>query len=902
MSDRDRISLARRRFAKLAVGGALAAPLARSSSAQAAQAAPTGFYLPPPGAEELTSACAFCIVGCGYRIFRWPVDGPSGGPGADENALGLEFPTARPDPWISPSMHNIVNVDGELHHVVVVPDWKSTVVNKGGDHSLGGVLARRLYSPLDDSTHDRFLQPQLRVGGRLVPIEWAEAAEIVAKVGRHVIDTHGELAWGLKTYSYQFYENTYAITKLAFSETAVNTPCWAPHDQPRSGDPTAGLSTAGIDAFSAAYQDWADADVVLLSGVAVYEARAVLFNQWVSMAPRDALVDGEGKPHKALVVINPRCDVAAEWAERNGGIHLQLRPGTDTVLNNAIARVILERGWHDEEFIERHTVSDDELEDEVTEDEEGDFKPNPLRVAYGMTFASWREMILADDRYALSEAAQTTGVSEEAIERAAALLAAPRPDKQGTVRRPRTSAMLEKGNYWSHGFPNAASFASLALLVGAGNRPGQVVSRGGGHQRGMMQAAKYPTSKSPHTLAGRTVALNLDHWAFEGNLRFAWAIGCTWAGGGAAAAGPLFLRLRELTRETGPQLDEATAFPAGLDGGLDVQAVIASLTARADAGGMVLVQQDLYPQSLTELADVVLPATSWGEGSFTRMQGERRLRHYAQICDPPGQARDDWRIVADVARRMGYAGFDWETAAEVFTEAAQASSGVSDYKALVEHAASMNRSAHEVLAEYGTKGLQCPLRMEGGELRETLRVHDAQVWEDTDGERGRFNTRSGKALFVHGSWDDAVERQEALAPREGELWVINRRDSRVWSGMIEDRRIPQRMAQMPENVLEMNVEDAAPLLLRDGDRVLVRTDHVSVTEGGWRVSGSSGFYATVEVSECMAAGVTCAYFNYLGDVQQTANNVVSNTTDPINGMYSFKLGRGVVEKVEQPDG
>lgn len=47
----------------------------------------------------------------------------------------------------------------------------------------------------------------------------------------------------------------------------------------------------------------------------------------------------------------------------------------------------------------------------------------------------------------------------------------------------------------------------------------------------------------------------------------------------------------------------------------------------------------------------------------------------------------------------------------------------------------------------------------------------------------------------------------------------------------------------------------------------------------------------------MAAGVTCAYFNYRGQVHTTANNVVSNATDPTNGMYSFKLGRGTIEKL-----
>ncbi len=878
----------RRRFGTLALGGALGAPLVRPRSAQAA--APSPYIIPPRDAEELTSACAFCIVGCGYRIFRWPLDAPSGGHAAADNALGVDLPAPQAyAPWISPSQHNVVLVDGRPHHVVVLPDYRAEVVNPGGDHTLGGVLARRLYSAEDEAKQDRLLRPRLRVGDRWYDITWDEATELVAETSRHVIDTHGELAWGMKTYSYQFYENTYAITKLAFE--AVGTPCWAPHDQPRTGSSTPGLSVAGVDAFSGSYQDWRDADVVFLSGVAVYEARGVLFSNWVSARPdRDALVDEDGRPTKVLVVANPRRDVAAQWAIDSGGVHLQLRPGTDCVLNNAIARLILEREWQDDDFLAQYVVDEGELRDEQSE--------HSLREAYGMTFAQWRDMIMNDPAYALSEAEAITGVPAADIERAAELLAKPRLDDTGSVRPPRTSLMLEKGNYWSHNFPNSASLVSLGLVLGAGNRAGRVISRGGGHQRGMLRAAPYPMERSPHTLEGRAAGLNLDAWVLEGNLRLAWVIGCTWAGGGTAAAGPLYARIAQLTRESQPQLQLDVAFPNGPDGGLDVKAVQATLQARADAGGMVLIQQDIYPHSLTELADIVLPAASWGEEPFTRMQGERRLRYYAQICDPPGEARPDWKIVADIATRMGYDGFEWMSGDDIFEEAADVSGGTQAYGALVELAQRQGRPARRVLEDHGTTGLQCPLRLDGDQLQQTERYHDADTASSTDGERGAFGTRSGKALFARGSWADVLPRQELLAPRPGELWVINRRDSRTWSAMIEDRRIRPRMDQMSDNVLEVNPTDAERLGLDSGRRVRVRCHAVSDPAFA-AVRGLDGvFEAVVEVSDRLQTGVTCAYFNYFGEVTSAANNTVSNTTDPINGMYSFKLGRGVLEPLD----
>ena len=56
---------------------------------------------------------------------------------------------------------------------------------------------------------------------------------------------------------------------------------------------------------------------------------------------------------------------------------------------------------------------------------------------------------------------------------------------------------------------------------------------------------------------------------------------------------------------------------------------------------MVLVQQEIYTNALTDFPDLVLPASPWGEADYARMQGERRLRIYSKIMDPPGEAKPD---------------------------------------------------------------------------------------------------------------------------------------------------------------------------------------------------------------------------------------------------------------------
>jgi arsenite oxidase large subunit len=79
--------------------------------------------LPPKDAEVLSTACDYCIVACGYQVYRWPVrGGKNGGPKASENAFNVDFPVEVLGPWVAPNQHNIVLHNGEPHHVVIIPD------------------------------------------------------------------------------------------------------------------------------------------------------------------------------------------------------------------------------------------------------------------------------------------------------------------------------------------------------------------------------------------------------------------------------------------------------------------------------------------------------------------------------------------------------------------------------------------------------------------------------------------------------------------------------------------------------------------------------------------------------------------------------------------------------------
>ncbi len=308
---------------------------------------PSEVPLPPVDAEVHTTCCEYCPVACGYKVYTWPIT-TKGGPAADQNALGVDFPTqALSGRWPSENMHTVVRVDGELQNCIVIPDADSKVVNVGGTHSVrGGALAKKLYRE-DGPTSARYTRPLLKVDGQHVPISWEMAIDLVAELSKHTIDEYGEIAWGMKIYSYEYFENVFAGSKLALG--AIGTPNYSPHHAPAEGDDVPGLSDCGIDAFAPSFADDAAADVLFISGSDPYETKTVRFTTW--QAP-------SGAP---IIYVDPRRTFTAAFAENNGGMHLQLRPGTDTCLYNGIAREIISQGWENSDFIEKYTASETEL-------------------------------------------------------------------------------------------------------------------------------------------------------------------------------------------------------------------------------------------------------------------------------------------------------------------------------------------------------------------------------------------------------------------------------------------------------------------------------------------------------------------------------------------------------------
>ncbi|MCG8355403.1 MAG: arsenate reductase (azurin) large subunit, partial [Kiloniellales bacterium] len=660
--------------------------------------------LPPPDAEIISTACDYCIVACGYKVYRWPVaGGKNGGPMADQNAFGEDFPVAPLGPWVAPNQHNIVLHDGQPHHVVIIPDKETEFVNIDGDSSIrGGAIAKKCYNP-QTPTRDRLKQPLMRVYGTLMPVPWDFALDVAAEVSKHVIAKHGANAYGMKTFSYQYMENTYAITKYALRH--INTANFTFHDTPSDVTSTPGFRDAGFDNFGPSYEDWRDAETLLICGTDPYETKTILFTQWI--------MRGIQNGQKAIFMV-PRRTAGIAYAEANGGLLLDIQPGTDLLVVNAMARIIVENGWEDSEWIQKWVNNKWESSSGFGQGTRN--TPWQWRTTWGLFqtkgFEDWKKWLLDQPEFELVKAAEISQVDPEKIRTAAAWLAQPRDGK-----RPKTSIMIEKGFYWSNNTGNTQAISALGIICGCGGRPGQVIGRAGGHQRGGLRGGKYPRNKSPEKLPGRRRrAIDTDRYMMSGHTRLAHVIGNTWIQAMCGSQG-LAEKFEDLTVRNPHQIRS-----------LDKQAAIETLKARADSGGMIVLNQDIYLVDPigARYADIVFPAATWGEETFTRANGERRIRVYNRFYDPPGEAKPDWWIIAQLGKRMGFDGFDWQDSNDVIEEGARFSRGSrKDFFMVKVVAQREGKSLHQKLNEFGTDGIQGPvMMMEDGTLVGTKRLHD----------------------------------------------------------------------------------------------------------------------------------------------------------------------------------
>ena len=290
-----------------------------------------------------------------------------------------------------------------------------------------------------------------------------------------------------------------------------------------------------------------------------------------------------------------------------------------------------------------------------------------------------------------------------------------------------------------------------------------------------------------------------------------------------------------------------------------------------------------------------LPAAGWGEMPGTRWNGERRLRLSDRFMDPPGEARPDWWVIAQVAQRLGFEGYDWADENEIFVAAAglpsdydvtalgdelqDESANHTSHEAVVIAAELQGKTAYDIMRELGTNGVQLPARLDAeGNVIGTPRIHGA----------GEFDTVSGKAMFLNVGWDTAEAIWDRLKPDPalGEFWLTNGRIEEIWQTMYTDLRKPEVYGRWPSNIVEINPEDAEANGIVSGDLISLSSDRIARNQAGEYDTGS--LTAAAYVSDIVPPGVLWTNFAY---PDQWCNNTAPRFMHPVNPVTPFKLAR-----------
>lgn len=231
----------------------------------------------------------------------------------------------------------------------------------------------------------------------------------------------------------------------------------------------------------------------------------------------------------------------------------------------------------------------------------------------------------------------------------------------------------------------------------------------------------------------------------------------------------------------------------------------ADRVARAIEGCDFVVVSDLYGTTDTaRLAHVVMPATGWGEKDGTVTNSERRISRQRRVLAAPGQARDDWRIIADVAARMGWGdAFAWDHPAQVFAEHA-ALSGVA-----------------------GALGSDFDISALAGITVAQYDLLDPFLWPQSSRRRGgrffgdgRFHTPSGRArmLAITPRLPQPVDSAHPFRLNTGRV-----RDH--WHTMTRTGLSPRLSRHLAEPFLELHPDDATRLELAPATLAQVDNPH-----------------------------------------------------------------------------
>lgn len=515
-------------------------------------------------------------------------------------------------------------------------------------------------------------------------------------------------------------------------------------------------------------------------------------------------------PDLKIIVADPRRSESAEVAD----LHLPIKPGTDIALFNGMLNVLINEGLVDEDYIAAHTTGFDALREIVK-----NYPPSITADICGIATAD------------LLQAARWFGASGASL-----------------------SLYCQGLNQSAHGTHNNAALIHLHLATGQIGKPG---------------AGPFSLTGQPNAMGGREVGglsnlmsahRDLANPAHRAEMARFWGVPFVPSQPGKSAV-DLFKALK--TGEV-KAVWIACTNPAQ---SLPNQAAVREALQAAE----YVVLQEAYANTDTAAyADLMLPASGWGEKHGTVTNSERCITRVLPAVPAPGEARHDWEIVVDFARRLGrkldHAGVDrlfpYADAESIFNEHRESTRG---------RDLDITGLSYALLEAQGPQQWPYPEGANAGKVR---------LYED-----GQFPTADGKARFV------AVEHKltaDVLIP-ELPISLLSGRMRDHWHGMSRTGTVPRLFNLEDEPLLAMHPCDMRHRGLESGDLARVTNGRGEMIV---RVGERSG----------LAKGRAWMPMHWGNQFMTTpgANALACDAIDPYSKQPELKHAAVQIEKINLP--
>ncbi|MBV8226905.1 MAG: molybdopterin oxidoreductase family protein, partial [Verrucomicrobia bacterium] len=512
-----------------------------------------------------------------------------------------------------------------------------------------------------------------------------------------------------------------------------------------------------------------------------------------------------------IIVVDPRITPIGRTCD----LFLPIKPGTDVALFNGILHLMIKNDWIDHSFIENWTVGFEEVAASVEE---------------------WTP----------GRTAQITGIAEKGILQAA--------DLWGKAR---TSFLMHARGieHSSHGVQNVLGAINMVLASGRIGRESCGYATITGQANG--QGGREHGQKCDQLPGMRDIG-NAEHRAYVASV---WQVDPAEL---PQAGVDAYEIIRKIDRGEIRGLLSICFNPiVSLPDNNFVRNALEKLE--------FYVAIDFFLNDTACYADVVLPGSlqEEDEGIVTTVEG--RVVKINKAIDCPGEAREDWRIIQDIAHALKRPhGFNFNTPREIFDELRIASKGgLADYSGI---------TYEKIEKQFGVFW-PCPAEDHQG----TPRLFEPGSWNPIAKGKGPFYFSDGKARFNVAKYAAPAEEPDLDYPL---MLTTGRVISQFLSGT-QTRRIGPLVDQCPDPFIEVHPKLAEKLELKEGD---------------WATAESRWGAVTLEVRVVRTIRPDTIFIPYHWAGKKSANQLTVSAQDPISRIPEYKVCAVRLRKAEAPRG